>query len=79
MYIVIEIQTTDTSAWIVNQYADKAQAESRFHNILAAAAVSAIPTHAALMIDEKGFPVRPPEYYEHQPVVVEEPPEDEEE
>lgn len=69
MYIVIEIQTWDTSAWIVNQYASKAEAESRFHNILAAAAVSEVPAHSALMIDEKGFPVRPPEYYTHTPVV----------
>lgn len=73
MYIVIEIQTWDTSAWIVNQYASKAEAESRFHQILAAAAVSEVPTHSALMIDEKGFPVRPPEYYTHTPVVAETP------
>ena len=65
MYIVIEIQTSgDSVATIVNKYADRAEAEARFHAVLAAAAVSAVPVHAAVMLTNAGTTVRS-EYYRH--------------
>lgn len=38
---------------------DKAQlkAESKYHQVLAAAAVSELPTHSAIMFSTQGFPV----------------------
>lgn len=65
MYIVIEIQTSgDSVATIVNKYADRAEAEARYHGILAAAAVSAVPVHAAVMLTNAGTMVKS-DYYRH--------------
>lgn len=61
-YIVIEIQTnTDgTVGNIVWHYADRMQAESKYHSVLAAAALSALPRHAATMLADDGS------YIQHQ-------------
>ena len=67
MYIVIELQTINDSqvANIVNAYTEQAVAEQKYHSILAAAAVSALPCHAAVMLDEKGRMIKS-EYYTHE-------------
>lgn len=56
-YIVIELQTAadGTVANIVTAYDTQLQAESAYHSILSAAAVSNIPAHAAVMIDSMGY------------------------
>lgn len=57
MYIVIEIQkTNDSTVAIVPpaSYADINQAESALHAALSAAAVSNVPVHSAIMIDDTG-------------------------
>lgn len=54
MYIVIEIQTSDTVATIVNSYDNRPQAESKYHQILTAAAVSNVPKHGAIMLTDEG-------------------------
>ena len=66
MYIVIELQTNanGTVANIVTAYASQEQAFSKFHTILAAAAVSALPVHAAVIIDNKGLEIAA-QYFEH--------------
>lgn len=55
-YIVIEIQTNTDGAmgFLTYDFADKAQAESKFHAVLSAAAVSALPVHAACLMDNTG-------------------------
>ena len=60
MYIVIELQKSADGAVanIVNSYENLAQAESKYHSILAAAAVSQIPVHSAIIVSEEGFPVK---------------------
>ena len=60
MYIVIEIQTNANGSigTLVNSYADHNEAEAQYHRVLAAAAVSALPKHAAVMMSEEGFPLR---------------------
>lgn len=65
-YIVVEIQTAANGAvaTTVNDYADQKQAEARFHTILAAAAVSNLAKHSAIMFSEEGFPLRH-ECYSH--------------
>ena len=51
-YLVIELQTaTDGSvANIVTAYDNRNEAESAYHAILSAAAVSTLPCHAAMIV-----------------------------
>lgn len=69
MYIVIEIQNNadGTVGTLVWSYDSQQAAESQFHTVLASAAVSNLPKHAAIMISEEGFPMRH-ECYKHTPV-----------
>lgn len=67
MFIVMEIQTANSTATIVTQHSTRQEAESKFHQILTSAAVSSVPVHTAVMLDEEGYPVRPPECYKHTP------------
>lgn len=54
MYIVMEIQTSDKVATIVNSYEDRNTAEQKYHQILSAAAVSQVPKHGAVMLTDEG-------------------------
>ena len=54
MFIVIEIQVTDQVATIVNSYTDRLEAESKYHQILTAAAVSEVPKHGAVLLNDEG-------------------------
>ena len=55
-YIVIELQTNADGnvGNIVKAYDERDAAESAYHSILAAAAVSALPAHAAVMLSSDG-------------------------
>lgn len=78
MYIVTELQTNGgQTANITTAHADRQEAEARYHSILAAAAVSTVEIHAAVMVSDEGFPLRH-ECYKHAPAasVAEEPGED---
>ena len=57
-YIVIEIQTNadGTVGNLVWPFADRNEAEGKYHSVLAAAAVSALPRHSAALIGNDGFP-----------------------
>lgn len=59
MYIVIELQTNADGAIgnIVTAYNSREQAFSKYHTILSAAAVSALPCHAAVILDNKGMQI----------------------
>ena len=78
-YIVMEMQTSNGATAIVPpvSFTDRNQAESRFHSILASAAISAIEEHAVVMITDDGRVVRN-EVYRHpvEPVTPEEEPEE---
>lgn len=65
-YIVIELQTTNGTTAVVPpvSYADRNQAENKFHTVMAAAAVSNVEIHAAVMLAEDGTLVRK-ECYRH--------------
>lgn len=67
MFIVMEIQTNKngTVGTLVNSYENRDQAESKFHTILAAAAISTLPCHAAVLLTEQGG-ILASAYYEHQ-------------
>lgn len=66
MYIVIELQTLNDEqvANIVTAYTVKETAEQKYHTVLAAAAVSTLPCHAAIMMNERGDMLKH-EYYTH--------------
>lgn len=56
MFFVIELQTNQdgSAANIVTQYTDKNQALSEYHEILHYAAISELPVHTAVVLDEQG-------------------------
>ena len=59
MYIVIETQTANGATAVVTPevYADRNEAESKFHTVLAAAAVSNVEVHACTVLNEYGVAV----------------------
>lgn len=73
MFIVIEIQSTnDNASTIVNKYDTLPEAQQKYHNILAAAAVSEVPVHTAMIIEPTGNTVRVESFNHAQETEVEE-------
>lgn len=68
-YIVIEIQTNENGeiGQLVSIFPDRNNAEMKYHQILAAAAISEIPSHAAVMLTNDGRMVKHEVYYHSQP------------
>lgn len=65
MFIVTEIQTaSDQTSTITNQFATLNEADNKYHTILAAAAVSNVEVHAAIMYTNSGNYIKS-EYYRH--------------
>lgn len=65
MYIVLELQTNgDQVGTLVNKYSDRNEADSKFYQIMAAAAVSNVEKHAAVLLTDDGVNLRNA-YYEH--------------
>lgn len=58
MYIVIETQTNGEQTGVLTfPYSSKNEAESKYHSVLAAAAVSNVGIHAAVLITDQGYPL----------------------
>ena len=55
-YIVLELQTNADGSvgTLISSYDEQPQAESKYHSVLAAAAVSAIPCHACVLMTSEG-------------------------
>lgn len=68
MYIIQEIQTNNGQSALLPPITkeDKLGAESAFHSICAAAAISSVMVHTAIVYDEHGN-VAMSKYYEHIP------------
>lgn len=65
-FIVMEVQDNgDSVATIVNDYATKDKAESKYHAILSAAAESKVLYHSAIMIASEGANYMKNEGYSH--------------
>lgn len=66
MYLVIEIQKAKNGAvaTIVTQHQSINEADAKYHTILGAAAISAVPVHAAVILGETGNLIRS-EHYKH--------------
>lgn len=69
MYIILELQTNPNGSVgsLISQYEDKNAAESAYHQVLAAAAVSTLPIHSAFMLTNEGYTIKS-ETYTHEPV-----------
>ena len=59
MFIVVELQKNSEGqvSNIVTAHETQAEAESKYHSVLAAAAVSELPSHAAALLSEEGFSI----------------------
>lgn len=68
-YIVIELQTAadGTVGNLVYAYDDRNAAEQKYHLILAAAAVSTLPSHAAVLLTSEGITLMHACYHHMQP------------
>ena len=54
-YLVIELQKTgDDVASIINKHDDFNQAQSTYHQVLAAAAISSVEVHSAIIMSDEG-------------------------
>lgn len=64
-YIVIEIQRTNvgTCSQLVTAYTERQQAESNYHRVLQYAAVSELPAHTAVLMDDVGNVYAKQTYY----------------
>lgn len=65
MYIILEIQTDagGNVATLVHRANEAMQAESVYHQVLAAAAISALPVHAAVLLANNGRTIESKAYY----------------
>ena len=68
-YLVTEIQTMADGqvANLTSVFDDRMQAESSYHSILAAAAISQLPLHACMMYTNDGYLVMSANYVHEQP------------
>ena len=65
MYLVIEMQCNgETIANLPFAYKEKPEAESKYHALLSVAAVSKVPIHAVVMLNEEGNMIDH-KYYSH--------------
>lgn len=63
-YIVIELQTNGgTTANIVTTHDTREAAESKYHTVLAAAAISNVEVHAATILTPDGFQLMSQSYH----------------
>lgn len=67
MFIILEAQTYNDGnvGTIVNSYTDKNTAESEYHKVLAAAAISNVPVHTCFMLASNGLVLKS-ECYKHE-------------
>ena len=67
-YLVVELQTFESGAMTSPAYAYDTQleAEAKYHAILSSAAVSKLPTHAAVLLQNDGI-VLASKCYTHEP------------
>ena len=69
-YVVLEIQTNadGTIGSLVTSYDNKLEAENKYHTVLAYAAVSNLPVHAAVILTNEGRTVKTEMYMHEQEV-----------
>ena len=65
MFIVMEIQKGASVSTIVDIYETRNEAEQKYHTVLAYAAVSEVPQHSAVMLNDDGSYIKS-ETFEHE-------------
>lgn len=67
MFLVIELQkdANGNVAHLITTHTTQADAESKFHTILAYAATSSLPSHSATILTDNGYALRR-EFYTHE-------------
>ena len=68
-YIVLEIRKLKDGSvkTVVSAYENKNQADNKFFNTMANAAISEFPMHSCIMVTESGSPMRYDSYTHEQP------------
>lgn len=68
-YIVLEIQTNSDGnvGTLVTSYSDRDLAESKYHLVLSAAAVSQLPVHSCALVTDEGFLIESKAYKHQEP------------
>lgn len=68
MYIVLEIQTNadGTIGSLITQHTALNDAESKYHEVLRYAAISRLPVHAAVLLNNEGMLIRSERYIHEQ-------------
>lgn len=74
MYLVMEIQKSNKGqvSQLVTTHAERAEAENKYHTVLAYASVSTCDVHSAVMLTDEGDMVKKETYYHGQPEEEEE-------
>lgn len=74
MYLVMEIQKSNKGqvSQLVTTHDERADAEQKYHTVLAYAAVSAVDVHSAAMLTDEGDLLKKETYYHGQPEPEEE-------
>ena len=66
MFIILEIQKSNSGAVAIvppASYSDRNQAEEKYHQSLAAAAVSSVDVHSVVMLSDTGDRIKGETYY----------------
>lgn len=76
-YYVVEIQKMPEGnfAHLVHEAATRNEAESKYHQVLSAAAIANLPMHSAILFTSEGFPLMQQSYQHNYVAPVEDLPE----
>lgn len=68
-YIVLEVQTNPdgTVGTLIFSFDDINEAESKYHSVLSAAAISTLPFHVAFMLKNDGYVIKS-DGYQHKTI-----------
>lgn len=72
MYFVLEIQINETGSILPYAFDNQADAEAKYHSILAVAAKSNVAKHSAVLMAENGITLKKESYF-HEEEPEEEP------
>ena len=63
MYFVLEIQINETGVILPYAFDNQADAEAKYHSILAVAAKSNVAKHSAVLMAENGITIKQESYF----------------
>lgn len=68
MYVVVELQKSDdnTISSLVSTHQTLQEAQSKFHQVLSYAAVSSLPLHSCILLNEDAYVIKTESYAHEQ-------------